>query len=79
VSQVCNRQNKARRIAWRQVLRWVEAQLALIETGMVKTQEVFLPYAMVGQNGKRRTMFEVLEEKQFLAISGPAPKEEDEG
>ncbi len=35
---------QAERVAWRILLRWVEAQLALIQTGMVKTDEVFLPY-----------------------------------
>ena len=35
--------HQAKRIAWRQVLRWVEAQMALIETDMVKIQEVFMP------------------------------------
>ena len=36
---------QADRVAWRQLLRWIEAQIAMIETGMVKTDEVFLPYA----------------------------------
>lgn len=36
---------QSERVAWRQLLRWIEAQLAMIETGMVKTDEVFLPYA----------------------------------
>ena len=59
---------KSRRIAWRQILRWVEAQLALIETGMVKTQEVFLPYAIVRGAGDDPggTMFEVMERRSFL-------------
>ncbi len=35
---------QAERVAWRQILRWVQAQLALIETGMVDAAEVFLPY-----------------------------------
>jgi hypothetical protein len=35
---------QARRVAWRQVLRWIQAQLAMIEVGMVRTEEVFLPY-----------------------------------
>lgn len=34
----------ARRVAWRQILRWVQAQLALVETEMVKVEEVFFPY-----------------------------------
>lgn len=36
---------KAERIGWRQVLRWIEAQLAMIEIGMVEPAQVFLPYA----------------------------------
>lgn len=55
----------ARRVAWRQVLRWVEAQMALIETGMVKVQEVFLPYAQIGPNGQ--TMYEAIQDRKFNA------------
>ena len=39
------------RTAWRIVKDWVEAQMALVETQMVTTQQVFLPYAIM-QNGK---------------------------
>lgn len=35
---------QALRVAWRQILQWLRAQLALIETGMVTPTEVFLPY-----------------------------------
>lgn len=62
----------SRRVAWRQILRWVEAQLALIETGMAKAQEVFLPYAIVGN----QSMYQMVEERQFLAL--PAPQQEQE-
>lgn len=55
----------AERVAWRQLLRWVQAQFAMIETGMVQSAEVFLPY-MQGDNGK--TLFEVMVEKQFKAL-----------
>ena len=37
---------QAERVAWRQLLRWVQAQLAMIDTGMVQTHEVFMPYVM---------------------------------
>lgn len=37
-------EDRARRVAWRQVFRWIQAQCAMIETGMVKIEEVFLPY-----------------------------------
>ena len=39
---------QAPRVAWRQILKWVQAQLALMETGMVKAEEIFLPYMQVG-------------------------------
>lgn len=42
----------AERIAWRQLLYWIRAQFALIQIGMVETQEVFMPYAMA-RNGQR--------------------------
>jgi hypothetical protein len=38
---------QAVRTAWRIVKDWVEAQMALVETQMVTTQEVFLPYAVM--------------------------------
>ena len=50
--------DQARRVAWRQILRWVEAQLALVSTGMVKTEEVFMPYI---QLSPRQTFFEHLQ------------------
>lgn len=62
-------ENWARRVAWRQLLRWVQAQLALIDTKMVKPQEVFLPYAIVGQH----TVYEMIERQKFLSLPAPAP------
>ena len=59
---------QAERVAWRQLLRWVQAQLAMIETGMVKGAEVFLPY-MEGRDG--RTFFEEFESQQLRL---PAPE-----
>jgi hypothetical protein len=50
------------RTAWRNVLDWIEAQMAMIDTGMVKLIEVFLPYMT---DGTGTTYFEVLEKKQF--------------
>lgn len=37
---------QALRVAWRITKDWVEAQLAIIETKMVTTAQVFLPYAV---------------------------------
>ena len=50
---------QARRVAWRIVKNWIEAQMALIEAGQASLIQVFLPYA-VTQDGP--TMFE-----KFLA------------
>lgn len=63
---------QAERVAWRQLLRWTEAQLALIETGMVKAGEVFMPYML---DGKGQTMWEQFEQTKLLE----APKEEAKG
>ena len=42
---------QALRVAWRIVKDWVEAQAAIIATGMVKVEEVLLPY-MIMQDDK---------------------------
>ncbi len=55
----------ARRVAWRQILRWVEAQMALVETSMVKVQEVFFPYIQT-RGGK--TIYELHAERGFKAL-----------
>lgn len=62
---------QADRVAWRQILRWVQAQLALIETGMVRVEEVFLPYCQMGPN---ETLFDRIEKRGFQALPGPAGK-----
>lgn len=38
---------QAVRTSWRIVKDWVEAQMALVETQMASTQQVFLPYAVM--------------------------------
>lgn len=42
---------QAKRVAWRQLLRWTQAQVALIETGMVDAAQPWTPYALI--NGRR--------------------------
>ena len=56
---------KAKRVAWRQILRWVEAQLALVDTEMVSMQEVFSPYIKI--KGEK-TLYECLEEINFKML-----------
>lgn len=58
---------QAVRVAWRIVKDWVEAQLALVETTMVKTEQVFLPY-MVVKNGQ--TLYEQIADTQFKLGDG---------
>lgn len=54
------------RIAWRQVLRWVQAQLALIDTRMVTTQQVFLPYAV---SASGQTLYEAIDSDGYKQLS----------
>lgn len=58
---------QAVRVAWRTVQDWLEAQLAILETGMVTTAEVFLPY-LIGEGGK--TMYELMVAKQLALPEG---------
>lgn len=60
-----NDRAQAERVAWRQLLRWVQAQLAMIEVGMVRAEEVYVPY-MLQAGGK--TLYEVMWESKFKAI-----------
>lgn len=61
---------QATRVGWRILKDWVEAQLALIETGMVTVEQVFLPYA---QDETGQTYYEFLVSKKFKGLALPAP------
>src|SRR6476661_1448094 len=50
------------RVAWRNINDWIEAQMAMLDSQMVKMEEIFLPY-ITDQSGV--TYFEKLERKQF--------------
>lgn len=63
--------NQAYRTAWANIRDWVSAQMAMIDTGMVKPEEVFLPY-LQARDG--RTFYEVMTEQQFLL---PSPQERE--
>jgi hypothetical protein len=58
---------QAYRVAWRNILDWVQAQMALLEIGMAKMEEVFLPYM---QDREGVTFFERMEQRGFLLESG---------
>jgi len=42
----CN-EDHARRVAWRTVLYWIEAQMAMVEAEMATVDQVFMPYALL--------------------------------
>lgn len=58
---------QAIRVAWRIVKDWIQAQMAILETEMVRMEQIFLPY-MVFDGGK--TLYETMVEKQFLLKPG---------
>lgn len=55
----------ALRVAWRITKDWVEAQLAIIETQMVTTAQVFLPYAITKDGS---TVYEYMANNQTLLL-----------
>lgn len=56
---------QARRVAWRIVKDWIEAQLALVQCGLVDLEQVFLPYA---QTADGQTLYEKLKEEHFSQL-----------
>jgi hypothetical protein len=59
------RVDQAKRTAWRIILRWIEAQFALIDTGMASLMEVMLPYVQVAPN---QTFYERIEGDKFKML-----------
>ena len=69
-------EDQARKIAARLILRWIEAQFALIDTGMVEMQEVFLPYVLAGSG---QTFYQHLKSQGGLkALQSPGKGENNE-
>jgi hypothetical protein len=64
------RRTQAERVAWRQLFRWIEAQCALIETGMVSNIEVFTAYRITGGrgDGPRQTLYEAMIETDLKLL-----------
>lgn len=57
----------AYRVAWRNIVDWVDAQMALVELELVRMEEVFLPY-IVDPSGQ--TFFEAMEQRHFQLETG---------
>lgn len=65
-------EHQALRVAWRIVFHWVQAQMAILETQMVKMEQIFLPY-MVMKDG--RSLFDNVAGSKFKILGGKAEKE----
>ena len=61
------RKAQARRVAWRILKDWIEAQIALLESGMVEMEEIFLPYMLAGDSD--RTLYNALAAGQFQKLA----------
>lgn len=57
---------QAEKTGWANIRDWLSAQVALIRTGMVKPQEVFLPYLLIEGYDRPLTYFEVFEQHRAL-------------
>lgn len=51
---------QAKRIAWRQIYAWIQAQLALVDTGIARTEQVFFPFMKLEKDAAQ-TVFEYFE------------------
>jgi hypothetical protein len=60
-------EEQARRTAWRITKDWVDAQLAIIETKMVTTAQVFLPYAVTNSG---ETLYQHIAQNNTLLLGG---------
>lgn len=60
---------QAGRVGWRILKDWVEAQMALLETGMVSLDELMLPWMIAGKQGE--TFYQLFASQQ---LSLPAAK-----
>ena len=57
---------QAERVAWRLLKDWIRAQMGIIEAGLSTTLEVFLPYAVMPQDG--RTLYQAFSENPQLLL-----------
>lgn len=59
--------NDAERIAWRQLFRWVEAQLAHIDLEQGEAEQVFMPYMVTTSGETVYALFKASEQKRLTA------------
>lgn len=56
---------QARRVAWRILKDWLEAQLALFQVGQAEAGQVLMPYAV---DGEGRTAYQIFRESHMKAL-----------
>jgi len=56
----------ALRVAWANIRDWVSSQMAMIDLGQVKIEQVFLPYMVSGD----KTLYEIMKTNNFALPSG---------
>jgi hypothetical protein len=59
---------QAERVAWRILKDWTEAQMAIVETEMMRMEEVF--FARIYNPITGKTLFEAVKPQQFLLEKG---------
>ena len=67
------KESQARRIAWRILKDWVAAQMAILETEMVRLEQIFLPY-VVTDTGE--TVYERMLESKFKLLGAGVGEEQ---
>jgi hypothetical protein len=58
---------QARRVAWRIIKDWIEAQLAIVEANQAEVAEVFLPYVIDREGQTMYARFKESQQKQLSA------------
>jgi hypothetical protein len=66
IAQSMRTEDQAKRVAWRIVKDWMQAQIAIIESGQALTEEVFLPYAVTGSG---QTLFQRIQHDPSRLLS----------
>lgn len=71
--------DQARRVGWRVIKDWIDAQLAIVETQTVTIEQVFLPYAYDLRTDE--TMYEkfLSKREEFVALEEPSKEFKQSG
>lgn len=54
---------QANRVAWRILKDWIAAQMAILESGMVEMEQIFLPYMA---NNAGQTVYQIFKERNLM-------------